>query len=78
LKEAREETEKEKRYRPLNAVKRVIFMLTGLGLLVPIQSHLLVFSLVVNIAAAVLAFFLISQEWKWRSKASVTQAVQIS
>jgi uncharacterized membrane protein len=75
LKEAREETEKEKR-----GVwhEKKVGMLTGLGLLVPIQSHLLVFSLVVNIAAAVLALFLISKEWKYRRMASVTQAVQIS
>jgi uncharacterized membrane protein len=58
--------------------EKKVGMLTGLGLLVPIQSHLLVFSLVVNIAAAVLALFLISKEWKYRRMASVTQAVQIS
>lgn len=63
-------------YRTLGLAKRILFLLAGVGLLVPIQSHYLVFSLVVNIAAAALAFFLVSQEWKWRRRTA--EAVQTS
>ncbi len=55
-------------YRDLGVIRRIIFMITGVGLLVPIQSHLLVFGLVVNIGSAALALFLMRQEWKWRTK----------
>jgi TRAP-type uncharacterized transport system fused permease subunit len=55
-------------YRELSPIKRIIFMITGVGLLVPIQSHLLALGLIVNIGSGALALFLIRQEWKWRSE----------
>ena len=55
-------------YRDLSPIKRIILTVVGVGLLVPIQSHLLVFGLIVNIACGGLALFLIAREWKQRSK----------
>jgi TRAP-type uncharacterized transport system fused permease subunit len=55
-------------YRDLSPIKRIILTVVGVGLLVPVQSHLLVFGLIVNIACGGLALFLIAREWKQRSK----------
>ena len=50
-------------FRALNPIKRAIFMITGIGLLLPIQSHFLILGLVVNIGCGGLAVLLIIWEW---------------
>jgi len=50
-------------FRTLNPLKRVVFMITGIGLLLPIQSHLLALGLAVNIVCGGVAGLLVILEW---------------
>jgi TRAP transporter 4TM/12TM fusion protein len=54
-------------FQELRPVKRVISGLAGIGLLIPIQTHLAAFSSFINIACGILALFLIVWEWRERS-----------
>ena len=54
-------------FKELNPIKRVILGLAGIGLLIPIQSHLTMFSSFINIAGGGLALLLIMWEWRGRS-----------
>jgi TRAP-type uncharacterized transport system fused permease subunit len=55
-------------FRALNPIKTVIFLITGIGLLIPIQSHLLAFGLAVNIGCGGVALLLIIWEWYGRRR----------
>jgi len=50
-------------FRDLGPIKRLFLGLAGVGLLIPIQSHVAAFSSVVNIVSGVLALLLIMWEW---------------
>jgi TRAP-type uncharacterized transport system fused permease subunit len=50
-------------YKTLSPIKRGLFLIAGIGLLVPVQSHLLLFGLIANIGCGGLALFLIAGEW---------------
>jgi TRAP transporter 4TM/12TM fusion protein len=54
-------------FKELNPVKRVILGLAGIGLLIPVQSHVAMFSSFINIAGGGLALLLILWEWRGRS-----------
>ena len=51
-------------FRKLGPLRRVILGLAGIGLLIPIQSHILVFCSFLNIVGAGLALLLIIWEWR--------------
>jgi TRAP-type uncharacterized transport system fused permease subunit len=51
-------------FRKIGPVRRVILGLAGIGLLIPIQSHILVFCSFINIIGAGLAVLLIIWEWR--------------
>jgi len=46
----------------LNPFKRILFALSGIGLMIPVRGH--VFNLVCNIAAAAIMLLLLTHEWK--------------
>ncbi|MFH1491489.1 MAG: C4-dicarboxylate ABC transporter permease, partial [Pseudomonadota bacterium] len=52
----------------LGAVKRIILALAGIGLMIPIRSHMDVFTLSTNIAGGGLALLLVMKDWYGRSK----------
>ena len=51
-------------FKQINPIKRIILGLAGIGLLIPIQSHILVFCSFINIVGAGLALLLIIWEWR--------------
>jgi TRAP-type uncharacterized transport system fused permease subunit len=51
-------------FRKLGPFRRVILGLAGIGLLIPIQSHVLVFCSFLNIVSAGVALLLIIWEWR--------------
>lgn len=51
-------------FQDLNPVKRILFALAGVGLMIPIQSQSVILSLFCNIASAVIIFSIITFEWK--------------
>ena len=54
-------------FRTLRPIKRVIIGFAGVGLLIPIQSHIVMLGLVINLAAGGLALLFIMREWRARS-----------
>lgn len=52
----------------LNLIKRVLFAISGLGLLIPIQKHLLEIGLITNFVSAIMAIILLIHELQKRSK----------
>ena len=64
-------------YRGLSPIKRILFTITGVGLLVPIQSHLIVLGLAVNVGCGALALLLVWKEWKWRREVRLTRHLQM-
>ena len=51
-------------FKQINPIKRIILGLAGIGLLIPIQSHILVFCSFLNIVSAGVALLLIIWEWR--------------
>ncbi len=50
-------------FQELSSVKRILFALAGIGLMIPIKGHM-GFSLVINLASAVIMLSLLTFEWK--------------
>ena len=52
-------------FQELSPVKRILFALAGIGLMIPIKGHM-GFSLICNLASAVIMLLLIAFEWAKR------------
>lgn len=55
-------------FKEINLIKRVIFLAFGLGLLIPIQGHLLLFGVIINIGCGISGLLLIIQESRIKKK----------
>ena len=53
-------------FRGLGPIKRILFGLAGLALLIPVRSHADILNLSVNIGGFGVAFLLILREWYGR------------
>lgn len=62
-------------FKDLTPIRRILFVIAGIGLLVPIQSHLLMLGLIVNIGCGALAVILIAWEWKGRETKKAVAAL---
>jgi TRAP-type uncharacterized transport system fused permease subunit len=51
-------------FRKIGPIRRVILGLAGIGLLIPIQSHILIYCSFINIISAGLALLLLIWEWR--------------
>ncbi len=59
-------------FRDLSAQMRVLMVLAGIGLLIPMQSRFFTITLLINVLGGILALVLILREWRQRSRPMVT------
>ncbi len=58
-------------FQRLNAIKRILFALAGIGLMIPVRGHMK-FSLVINIVSAVVMLVLFAIEWTRKKETAVS------